>query len=151
MAELAAISAAASIIGLIDFTAKIVRRLQEHQSLVEDIPAALKQVTTELPLLKLTLHKLEVTFQKGQMDPDVETTVLPVFKVCNRAMQALGVMLAKILPNEGDSVWKRPGKALKSLRYDTKMDGTITQVRTQVRTHVRSLILISLSLDALKV
>jgi hypothetical protein len=146
MAELAAISAAASILGLIDFTAKVIHYLQEYQNLVDDIPAALKQVTTELPLLKLTLHKLEAAFQKGQMDPDIETAVLPVFNDSDHALHNLGTMLAKVLPKKDEPLWKKPGKALKSLHYDTKIDGTIAQVRTQFK----SLVLVSLSLDTFK-
>jgi hypothetical protein len=76
MAELAAISAAASIVGLIDFTAKLITRLHEYQRLVEGTPVALKQAITELPLLKLKLQKMEEVSSKGRLDPDVEMAIL---------------------------------------------------------------------------
>jgi len=53
---LAAVGVAASVIQLFDFTTKVVSRLEEFRSNVQEVPESFRQVYDQLPVLSATLE-----------------------------------------------------------------------------------------------
>lgn len=143
MAELAAISAAASIIQLIDFTSRVVRRLKDYSDHAADVPKAFRQVSIELPVLRHTLQRLKEAFDGEIVSPDLESTILPALRECLSSIQKLDSLLGKAVVKEDDSWGRRHGKALKSLFHDSEVERLVRDIRE----HVRNLTFASMPLD----
>ncbi|KAF1954788.1 hypothetical protein CC80DRAFT_116182 [Byssothecium circinans] len=146
MAELAAIGTAANILQLVQFTTTVIGRLKEYQNLVDNVPHTLKQATAELPLLKLTLNKLREAVDKDSLALDMSEAVLPALKECDASIRSLHDTLEKIVPSPDDSMTQKHVRAMKSLRYDSKIEETIQRIRE----YIRALTFASLSMDAFK-
>jgi hypothetical protein len=136
MAEaLAVVSIVASIVQLVDFSNRVVRRLNEFHCIAGEIPKSFCQVKTELPLLGTTLQQM-----KGAIDADLvadgsKTTLLPVITGCYEQVAQLDAILTKTLPESNDGWRKRGTKAIVSLHHDAKIE-SITRI---MRNHIGSL------------
>jgi len=116
MAEVLAVaSVAATIIQLVDFGGKILRRLNEFHSSLDEIPESLRQINTQLPLLLDTLKDTQHIIGTGVIRNDTEKALLPVINDCRVQIESLDAVIDKVLPLSSDSWAKRSKKALSSL------------------------------------
>ena len=136
MAEaLAVVGVVASIVQLVDFGAKVLHRLNDFQSSCGEIPKVFEHVKAELPILLETLDQTKDAVEKGSMKEDIKKALLLVVKGCLAQITTLDNLISISLPQEGDSWRKRTGKAILSLRQDSK----VTRITTTLRTHIQSL------------
>jgi hypothetical protein len=136
MAEaLAIVGVVANIVQLVDFSSKIVRRLDEFHSVVGEIPKSFRQLKIELPLLGTTLQQMKGAVDAGLVADGSKTAVLPVIAGCHEQIAQLDAILTKTLPESNDGWRKKSTKAMMSLHQDAKTE-SITKI---LRHHIGSL------------
>jgi hypothetical protein len=128
MAEaLAVVAVVASIVQLVDFTTRVVRRLDDFHSIAGEMPKSFRQVKTELPLLGTTLQQIKEAIDADLVADGSKSTLLPVVAGCQEQVAQLDAILARTLPEITDSWRKRGKKALVSLHHDAKVE-SITKI-----------------------
>ena len=134
MAEaLAVVSVVANIIQLIDFSTKVVHRLEEFHSIAGEVPKTFRHVKNELPLLGKTLQHIKDAADAGSMADGTRKALLPVITGCNEQIAQLDAILAKSLPEVNDNWKKRGKKAIVSLHYDAKVESITKVLQNYVR------------------
>jgi hypothetical protein len=120
MAEvLAGMSIAANIIQLVDFSTKVLTRLEECTASLHDrLPTSFKHVQAQLELLLVGLNRTRDAINDGAVDERAVPPLRKAIKNCTEEMQALDEILKKTIPKAGASGLRRKLKALESLRYD---------------------------------
>ncbi|KAH0556857.1 hypothetical protein GP486_005356, partial [Trichoglossum hirsutum] len=136
MAEaLAIVSITANIVQLVDFGSKILYRLNEFQSSVEDVPESFRHIKAELPVLLDTLKQTREAIEAGSVRDDTKKALLPAIEGCRVQIRSLDDMLLKTLPTSDDSWAKRSWKAIwMSLRYDSKVEKITATIRKYIQT-----------------
>jgi hypothetical protein len=133
MAEaLAVVAVFASIVQLVDFSNRVVRRLDEFHSTAGEIPKSFRQVKTELPLLRTTLQQIKEAIDAKLVADGSKTALLPVVAGCQEQVAQLDAILAKTLPEIIDSWRKRGKKALASLYHDAKVESITNILRNHI-------------------
>ncbi|KAF1974637.1 TPR-like protein [Bimuria novae-zelandiae CBS 107.79] len=135
MAEaLAVVGIVANIIQLVDFGSRVLKRLEEYQSELGDIPETFRHIKTELPVLLDALRQTKAAIDAGSIQKESKKALLPAVEGCAVQIKALDDVIAKALPVLGDSWARRGRKALGSFRYDTKIDKITAVVRGYIQT-----------------
>lgn len=135
MAEaLAVISVAANIIQLVDFSSKVIRRLDEFQISLGEIPKSFRHFSAELPVLKVALEKIRDAREAGSLEQETERALIPALNGCKEQIQLLDVLLATILPEATDSRLKRGKKAVLSLNQESKVERISKILHSYIRT-----------------
>lgn len=108
MAEaLAVVGLISAIVQFLDFSSKLVTRLNEFQSAVGDVPKTFQDIKTELPLLLDTLKRTREQFESGQISKATQEALIPVVDGCCAQVVLLDSTLIKTLPTPTESSWKR--------------------------------------------
>jgi hypothetical protein len=135
MAEaLAVVGIVANITQLVDFGSRVLKRLEEYQDQLGDIPETFRHIKTELPVLLDALRQTQAAIDAGSLQDESKKALLPAVEGCTVQIKALDDVIAKGLPTLGDSWAKRSRKALGSLRYDAKVEKITTVVRGYIQT-----------------
>ncbi|KAF2261745.1 hypothetical protein CC78DRAFT_583261 [Lojkania enalia] len=127
------IGAVASIIQLIDFTSRVIHRLDEYRAHTVEVPSIFRQITIELPVLKHTLRQLKEAYDSESVGADIEAAIVPALEECLIAIQSLDSTLKRVLPDAKDSWQRKQGKAFKSLFYDSDIETSIKRIRELLR------------------
>jgi len=136
MAEaLVVVGVVANIVQLVDFGSKVLRRLNDFQSSLGEIPKTFKHVKDELPILLETLNQTKDTVEKGTIKEETKKALLLVVNGCQTQITLLDNLISRSLPQKGDSWRKKTGKAIVSLRQDA----TVNKITATLRTHIQSL------------
>ncbi len=126
MAEaLAAVGIAANIVQLVDFGSKILHRLSEFQSTLEEVPATFRHLKAELPLLLDTLQQTKGEIDSDSIREETRIALLPVIEGCRVEIESLDALLTKTLPTPSDSRKTQWKKAMSSLAKDTKVENSV--------------------------
>jgi hypothetical protein len=135
MAEaLAVISVVANIIQLVDFSSKVLHRLDEFRSGVGQVPKSFQHVSAELPVLKATLQNVREAIEASSLSEETEKALIPAIEGCKEQIQVLDSLLAKILPNTTDSRLRRSTKAVLSLNQEAKVENITKILHSYIRT-----------------
>lgn len=135
MAEaLVVIGIAANIVQLVDFGSKILHRLNEFQSNVGDVPESFRHIKAELPVLLDALQRTKEAIEAGSLRDETKNALCPTINGCLEQIKSLDEVLLKALPTSGDSWIKRSGKAILSLRYDSKVEKITAIVKKYIQT-----------------
>ena len=130
MAEpVTAIGLAVNIIQLVQWAAEIVKRLDEYQRRVDEVPKVFRDIKTELPLLLNTLSETQKQAEHGFLDEDTQKALLPVIDGCRTQCGRLDEVLVKTLPTASDHRWERGVKALSSVHQEKKVKSIVETVR----------------------
>jgi hypothetical protein len=133
MAEaLAVVGVVSNIVGLVDFSSKVLHRLQSSRG---EIPETFKHVKDELPILLEILHETKVAVEKGSIKEETKKALLLVVNGCQTQITLLDNLIARSLPQEEDSWRKKAVKAISSIRQDAK----VNKITAILRTHIQSL------------
>ena len=136
MAEaLALVGIVASIVQLVDFSSKVLSRLNEFQSSVDEVPTSFRNVKVELPLLLDTLKHISKDISTGLIADEIQKSLLPVIEACQSQIESLDVVLVKTLPAPGDSRTQRTRKAISSLSQEAKVE----KIGSVLRSHLLTL------------
>lgn len=135
MAEaLAVVGIVANISQLVDFGSRVLKRLEEYQSKLGDIPETFRHIKAELPVLLDALQQTKAAIDAGSVQDKSKKALLPAVEGCAVQIKALDDVIAKALPTLGDSWARRGRKALRSLRYDAKVEKITVVVRGYIQT-----------------
>ena len=131
MAEaLAVVGLVSAIVQFVDFSTKIVNRLDEFQAEVADGPKVYQDVQNRLPLMLDLVNKIQVRVAAGQIDRPSQVTMLPIIESCISQVSLLGELLSKALPQAKDSSWARGKKAFRSVIRESEMEKIDHNLRT---------------------
>ena len=136
MAEaLAVVGVVSSIVGLVDFSSKVLHRLNEFQSSRGEIPESFRHIKEKLPILLETLNQTKLAVEKGSIEEETKEALSSVVDGCQTQITLLNDLIGKSLPQEGDSWRKKTSKAISSLRQDAK----VTKITITIRSHIQDL------------
>jgi hypothetical protein len=107
MAEAIAVMAAiSSIVQLIEFTSKVVARLNSIQSGVKGNPDSLSSMKTELLVLLTTLQQVHNAIKDARMPPKCATALHPTIESYKKLIGGIDATMSKNLPSQGDGKTK---------------------------------------------
>ena len=133
MAEaLAVVGIFANVAQLVDFGARVLKRLDQYQSAYTEIPEALRHIKSELPVLLDALRQTKAAV--GSLPDESKRALLPAVEGCHVQIKALDEVMEKVLPVSSDSRIRRGKKALRSFRYDAKVEKITSVIRGYVQT-----------------
>jgi prefoldin subunit 5 len=134
MAEaLAAVAVVASIVQLVDFSTRVVSRLDEFYAVTREVPKSFRHVKTELPLLAATLAQLKEAIDTTSVAQGLTTALVPVIAGCNEQVEQLDDILRNMLPEASDS-WRIKGKkVIVSLGHDSKVESIMKTLENYIR------------------
>ena len=122
MAEaLVAASLVSAIVQFIDFGSKIIERLDEFKSNVDNVPKSFQDIKAEIPLLLNTLKQTKEEAEAQCYGEDTLQALLPVVECCRSQVELLNDTLLKMLPNPGDRTWRRTIKAFQCVDQEKKV------------------------------
>lgn len=129
MAEAAAIiGLVASIASLVELSAKVVSRIHEFTSKTSEIPASFRSLSIRLPLLTITLQRIQTQAEAGSLPDDVTKALKAVVDSTSEQVSAVQTLLFKILPPDGASKLERGLKALKSLAKEDEVQQALKKI-----------------------
>ena len=129
MAEAAAvIGLVASIVSLVDVTAKVVSRLHEFTSKSSDVPDSFRSLWIRLPLLTATLQRIQSQADAGHLPDDVMKALQTVVDNTIEQTLTIQICLSTVLPDDGASRLERALKALKSLATEAKVQQALDKI-----------------------
>ncbi|MBK5652918.1 MAG: NACHT domain-containing protein, partial [Rhizobium sp.] len=133
MAEaLAVVGVVASIVQLVDFSTRVLSRLDEFYSVTKEVPKSFRDIKTELPLLATTLEQLKGAIDSTSIADGSKRALVPVITGCNEQVAQLDAILEKTLPKPKDS-WRTKGKkAIGSLHHDAKVESITRTLRNYI-------------------
>ncbi|KAH0543478.1 hypothetical protein FGG08_002243 [Glutinoglossum americanum] len=135
MAEaLAVVGIVANIIQLVDLGSRVLKRLEEYQSDLGEIPEVFLHIKTELPVLLDALRQTKTAIDTGCMQDETKKALLPAVEGCGVQIKALDNVIAEVLPVSDDSWARRRRKAFRSLRRDAKVGKITAVVRGYIQT-----------------
>ncbi|OCL02771.1 TPR-like protein [Glonium stellatum] len=135
MAEaLAVIGIVANIIQLVDFGSRVLKRLEDYQSKLGEVPEAFRHIKAELPALLDALQQTKAAIDAGSLQDKTEKALLPAVEGCGVQIGLLNDVIIKALPESGDSWTRRGKKAARSLWYDAKVEKITAVVRGYIQT-----------------
>ncbi len=122
MAEAVAfISLLSSIIQLVDFGTKLITRLDDFTSATEEVPASFRSIKSQLPLAINTLQRVQEQAREGRISDADARALKPVIDNCLQQTKDLTAILDRAVPTGNFSTLQKRIQALKSLRYDKKV------------------------------
>lgn len=128
MAEsLAAVGLVSAIVQFVDFTVKVIERLNEFHSKVKDAPQPFSDFKVRLPLMRITLDNIRSQAQAKFVDPKAQEALFDVVSGCQAQVQVLDDILSRMLPARGDG---RVGmKALSSVVHEKTLRRAMDRIQ----------------------
>jgi N-terminal domain on NACHT_NTPase and P-loop NTPases len=122
MAEaVAAVSVTAAIVQLVEFSARIIKRLDEFASATESVPKSFLDIKVELPLIPSTLHRTRVLVESDRIDNTITSALKAIIDKFVDEAQTLTTILEQALPQGALSIFQIRLRALKSFSCDKKV------------------------------
>jgi hypothetical protein len=135
MAEaLAIVGLVSAVVQFMDFSTKIVKRLDEFQSSIDHVPKSFQAIKSELPLFLYTLRRTKEQAEAGYVDEDTQHALLQVVEDCRLHANLLNDTLVKMLPNPEDRKLRRMMKAFQSVLQEKKIQEIIARLRNHIQT-----------------
>ncbi|KAI9860963.1 MAG: hypothetical protein M1813_005642 [Trichoglossum hirsutum] len=131
---LVAVGIIANIIQIVDFGSRVLKRLEEYQSKLEEIPEAFRHIKAELPVLLDALQQTKAAIDTESIQDEPKNALLPAVEGCGVQIKALDDVIAEVLPASDDSWVRRQRKAFRSLRHDAKVKKITAVVRGYIQT-----------------
>lgn len=112
---LALVGLAAAVSQFVDYGTRIVKRVNEFNSSLNEVPESFRAIKTELPLLVDILRRTKHQAEQGDISKRTQQALEPVVESCVEQVEVLDALLVKVLPAAGDSSWARRVKTFSSL------------------------------------
>jgi hypothetical protein len=136
MAEgLAVVGLASVICQLVDFATKVVRRLNEFRSSLNEMPRIFREIKDQLALLICTLETTQSQVNARRISEETAEMLKHVFNGCLLQVKQLEDIMAKTIPTVRDSTLNRGLKALTSLARER----TVQHIRSEIDRYVAHL------------
>ena len=135
MAEaLAAIGLVSAIIQFIEFGTKIVARLNEFGSNVNDLPKAFRSIKINLPVILDSLERTNRNANTGEISQATASALEPLVEECFEQVKRLQDILDRNLPTKSAKNWQRRLQAIKSLSHDKDVEQISSKLDRCVQT-----------------
>ena len=121
-----------SICQILQFSVSAMNRLHEFHLSAGHTPKTFQDIEAQLPLLIDTLKRIHKRAEAGACSEDTQVASLSVIKNCGLQVEALNILLRKVLPSPSDSLLMRTKKSLSSLF----LEGEVQQIRKTLRQSV---------------
>lgn len=129
MAEgVAAVGLAGAIVQLVEFSAKIIKRLKEFDSATDKIPESFRVIKIQLPLITDTLSRIQAQTQAESTGAATSNAYSAVIDNSIEEVERLTKLLDKALPTRALSTFETRRKALQSLVCDKKVQKCIDKI-----------------------
>ena len=129
MAEgLVVIGLVSVIAQLVDFATKVVGRLNEFHSSLNEVPQIFRDIKNQLPLLILTLEGTQSQANARRISEETAEKLKHGVNGCLSQVKRLEDIMAKTIPAERDSTLNRRLKALTSLAHEK----TVQHIRSEI-------------------
>lgn len=135
MAEAAAaLGLISSVISLVDFSSKLIKRLNEYQDAIDEAPEIWRNIAVQLPLLTIALQMIQVQAEAGHVQDKVAQALKLLVDETMVQTRNLDCQLSKILPPKTATTWERKLLAVKSLSADKEVAAAFAQIQDCVKT-----------------
>ncbi|KAL8993511.1 MAG: hypothetical protein Q9188_007312 [Gyalolechia gomerana] len=129
MAEgIAIVGLVASIVTLVDLSAKVLSRQHDFASNFSDVPQSFRSLWTQLPLLTATLEHIQSQAQTHQLPDDVTRALKAVVDSTSEQVSIVQTYLSQVLPCDDASKLERTLKALKSLAKEDNIQEAVEKI-----------------------
>ena len=132
----AIIGLVAAIVGLVDFSTKVIERLSDFTSKTDDVPEAFRAINTQLPLFSNTLQQVQAQAKKGYIDVPTAKALTTVVVNSINLTTTLEAILEKTLPGRNATAFQKRLAALKSLGKDKE----VLKCRDQLESNIGLLV-----------
>jgi hypothetical protein len=119
MAELAALSVAASILQVIDVGIRVIERFKELNDSANGLPDAFRHISKRLPIFIDALRQTKSSVE--DMSDSARKAFKPAIEECLIQIHKLEATINAVLPKLGDNGLARGWKALVSVKYDSQI------------------------------
>ncbi|KAF7511844.1 hypothetical protein GJ744_003077 [Endocarpon pusillum] len=134
MAEtIAFVGLAAAIVQFVDFSAKIIKRLDEFVAATDNIPECFRDIKAQLPLIVNTLHSIRVQAESQHLSEVAANALKAVVDRSVEEAHTLIVILDKALPKGPSSTFQVRLQALKSLACDKKVQKSVDRLLQHIQ------------------
>jgi len=138
MDPVGAIGIAAAIVQFVDFSIRVVRRLDEYNSAASnEVPKSLQNISHQLPVLLNALERVKAGLEQDKVDLDTRCILKGVIAGCQGLVEEVERIIEKVLHVPGDSVATKVRKVFVSLKNDEK----IFAIEKNLQTYISVLIL----------
>lgn len=124
----AIIGLVASIVTLVDLSAKVVSRLHDFTSKSSEVPESFRSLSTRLPLLTATLQQIQSQVEGGRFPDNTTNALKAVVDDTSKQVSDIQISLSKVLPSDDASKLERALKALKSLAEEDKIQRALEKI-----------------------
>ncbi|MCJ1265330.1 hypothetical protein MMC22_005206 [Lobaria immixta] len=129
MAEAVAIvGLVSSIASLVDLSARVVSRLNDFTSKTSEVPESFRSLSIRLPLLAVTLERIQTQAKASRLPDDVTKAWTVVVNDTSEQVLAVQTCMSKILPPDSASKLDRALKALKSLAKKDEIQQALEKI-----------------------
>ena len=118
----AILSIIANVAALIDYSGKILSRIDDFSGKVKVMPKAFRNLNIILPPLGITLEKTRCQIDANRVDGRTCKALLPLVIDCKAQMEELKVIFEKTLPKEKDKWFQILWKAMYSVWKGKKVE-----------------------------
>ena|SRR5436305_8216183 len=134
MAEaLATVGLVSAIVQFVDFSGKVVSRLREFSSTINELPKTFQAIQVQLPLLIDTLNRTQRQAKAGHISEATAAALTPLIDACSDEIKALQTVLDKNLPSPKSSSLQRGLLALASLSHDKDVKRIMAKLENHIR------------------
>lgn len=123
----------ADIIQLVEFSSKVLHRLDEFRSSLGKVAQSFQHFSAELPVLKATLQKVKEAIEAGSLSGKTAEALIPAIEGCKEQIQLLDSLLVEMLPNTTDSRLRRSTKAKAALNQEAKVQSITKILHSSIR------------------
>jgi hypothetical protein len=109
------VGAVASVIQLIDFSTRVLVRLNEYRSNHKELPSAFARIASQLPLLRQILAKTKDGINDQSISLDEIRALAPCLRGCQQQVEKLDGILSAILPIAQEGKVRKMAKGFRSL------------------------------------
>jgi hypothetical protein len=134
MAEtLAIIGLVSAIVQFVNFGGTVIKRLNEFNSGIHELPKTFQEIKVQLPLLIDTLNRTQRQATAGRVSDATAVALKPLIDACLNEIKVLQIVLDKTVPPLKSSSWQRRLLTLKSLAHDKDINRSITKLESHIR------------------
>jgi hypothetical protein len=129
MAEAVAIvSLLASILQLVDFGTRLLDRLKDFSSNLQDVPETFRTISVQFRLALSTLRTVQEQAKRGEFSEAEAEALQPVVDRSLQLMKDVNLILERVVPSANASSLERRLQAFRSIKYDKKVHSANIQL-----------------------
>jgi hypothetical protein len=118
----------ANVIQLVDFSTKILERVDGFSQDEKLLPESFRSLQIELPLLSNTLKRTSGRADLGELDEDTCKAINPIVSACRQKLEDLQNLFTKLIPRADASKAEVVWKAIRSLRKDKEVESIAASI-----------------------